>query len=81
MASADIRSMNEASERDPHNNNSYGTLVDRPYLQVDLPILDVNDFNERIIRGYDHSGWDNTLQGSNFLHPSISVPPRLLNTL
>ncbi len=53
MASADIRSMNEASERDPHNNNSYGTLVDRPYLQVDLPILDVNDFNERIIRGYE----------------------------
>ncbi len=53
MASADIRSMNEASDRDPHNNNSYGTLVDRPYLQVDLPILDVNDFNERIIRGYE----------------------------
>ncbi len=53
MASADIRSMNEANDRDPHNNNSYGTLVDRPYLQVDLPILDVNDFNERIIRGYE----------------------------
>ena len=53
MASADIRSMNEANDRDPHNNNSYGTLVDRPYVQVDLPILDVNDFNERIIRGYE----------------------------
>jgi pyruvate/2-oxoacid:ferredoxin oxidoreductase beta subunit/NAD-dependent dihydropyrimidine dehydrogenase PreA subunit len=46
-------SMNEANERDPFNNNSYGTLVDSGYKQVSLPVLDVNDFNERIIRGYE----------------------------
>ena len=46
-------SMNEASERDPFNNNCYGTLVDSPYKEVSLPILDVIDFNERIIRAYE----------------------------
>ncbi len=46
-------SMNEASERDPFNNNSYGTLVDQPYKRVSLSVLDVDDFNERIIRGYE----------------------------
>jgi pyruvate/2-oxoacid:ferredoxin oxidoreductase beta subunit/NAD-dependent dihydropyrimidine dehydrogenase PreA subunit len=46
-------SMNEANERDPFNNNSYGTLVDRGYKLVNLPVLDVLDFNERIIRGYE----------------------------
>jgi hypothetical protein len=46
-------SMNEANERDPFNNNSYGTLVDAPYKQIRLPVLDVNDFNDRIIRGYE----------------------------
>src|SRR5437870_8604332 len=46
-------SMNEANERDPFNNNSYGTLVDSKYKLVSLPILDVVDFNERIIRGYE----------------------------
>jgi pyruvate ferredoxin oxidoreductase beta subunit len=46
-------SMNEASERDPFNNNSYGTLVDGKYKLVNLPILDVVDFNERVIRGYE----------------------------
>lgn len=49
-------SMNEASERDPFNNNSFGTLVDRAYKLVNLPVLDVNDFNERVIRGYEE-GW------------------------
>src|SRR5262249_51308152 len=39
--------------RDPFNNNSYGTLVDSGYKPVSLPILDVVDFNERIIRGYE----------------------------
>jgi pyruvate ferredoxin oxidoreductase beta subunit len=48
-----LSSMNEANERDPFNNNSYGTLVDSGYRYVPLPILDVNDFNERIIRGYE----------------------------
>ena len=46
-------SMNEASDKDPFNNNSYGTLVDRAYKVVNLPVLDVHDFNERIIRGYE----------------------------
>src|SRR5919204_1219748 len=46
-------SMNEANERDPFNNNSYGTLVDQGYKLVSLPVLDVHDFNERIIRGYE----------------------------
>src|ERR671923_330052 len=46
-------SMNEATEKDPFNNNCYGTLVDSGYKLVHLPILDVNDFNERIIRGYE----------------------------
>jgi pyruvate/2-oxoacid:ferredoxin oxidoreductase beta subunit/NAD-dependent dihydropyrimidine dehydrogenase PreA subunit len=46
-------SMNEANERDPFNNNSYGTLVDSAYKVVSLPVLDVLDFNERIIRGYE----------------------------
>ena len=48
-----LPSMNEASERDPYNNNCYGTLVDTPYKQVTLPVLDVTDFNDRIIRGYE----------------------------
>lgn len=51
--------MNVASDRDPHNNNSYGTLVDSEYLRVELPVLDVDDFNDRIIARYeDGSGPD-----------------------
>jgi pyruvate/2-oxoacid:ferredoxin oxidoreductase beta subunit/NAD-dependent dihydropyrimidine dehydrogenase PreA subunit len=50
---SDNRSMNDANDRDPFNNNSYGTLVDSKYKLVKLPVLDVNDFNERIIRGYE----------------------------
>src|SRR5437763_2495791 len=46
-------SMNEASEKDPFNNNSFGTLVDSKYKLVSLPLLDVVDFNERVIRGYE----------------------------
>jgi pyruvate/2-oxoacid:ferredoxin oxidoreductase beta subunit/Pyruvate/2-oxoacid:ferredoxin oxidoreductase delta subunit len=46
-------SMNEAHEKDPFNNSSYGTLVDSGYKPVNLPVLDVIDFNERIIRGYE----------------------------
>lgn len=49
-------SMNQPSPRDPHNNNSYGTLTDREYVEVSLPILDVSDFNDRIIRGYEEGG-------------------------
>src|SRR5437660_7076894 len=46
-------SMSEANTRDTFNNNSYGTLVDGGYKLVNLPVLDVHDFNERIIRGYE----------------------------
>ena len=46
-------SMNEPHDQDPFNNSSYGTLVDSPYKLVSLPVLDVLDFNERIIRGYE----------------------------
>jgi pyruvate/2-oxoacid:ferredoxin oxidoreductase beta subunit/Pyruvate/2-oxoacid:ferredoxin oxidoreductase delta subunit len=46
-------SMNEANPKDPFNNNSYGTIVDSGYKLVSLPVLDVLDFNERIIRGYE----------------------------
>lgn len=46
-------SSNEASDRDPYNNSSYGTLVDSDYRYVSLPILDVNDFNNRVICGYE----------------------------
>ncbi len=54
MSTAESRpSMNQANERDPFNNNSYGTLVDREYVPVDLPILNVIDFNDRVIRAYE----------------------------
>jgi pyruvate/2-oxoacid:ferredoxin oxidoreductase beta subunit/NAD-dependent dihydropyrimidine dehydrogenase PreA subunit len=46
-------SMNRAHPRDPHNNSCYGTLVDSDYKTIALPVLDVLDFNERIIRGYE----------------------------
>lgn len=46
-------SMNEARPLDPHNNSCYGTLVDRDYRRISLPVLDVDDFNDRIIRGYE----------------------------
>ncbi|HRX82651.1 MAG TPA: 4Fe-4S binding protein, partial [Pirellulaceae bacterium] len=50
---SDNKSMNEANDRDPFNNNSYGTLVDSGYKKIKLPVLDVDDFNERIIRAYE----------------------------
>lgn len=54
MATAEITaSMNEASERDPYNNNSYGTLVDSPYKEINLPVLNVAEFNETVIRDYE----------------------------
>src|SRR5262245_41009085 len=52
-SAATLPSLNEASERDPFNNNCYGTLVDAPYTLISLPVLDVVDFNDRIIRGYE----------------------------
>ena len=54
MSTADLpKSMNEASKSDPYNNNSYGTLVDSGYRYVDLPVLDVSDFNDRVIQSYE----------------------------
>jgi len=65
-------SMNEANERDPHNNNSYGTLVDSGYKLISLPVLDVMDFNDRIIRGYEE-GW-----GEKDLPADLSVARSLI---
>jgi pyruvate/2-oxoacid:ferredoxin oxidoreductase beta subunit/NAD-dependent dihydropyrimidine dehydrogenase PreA subunit len=65
-------SMNEANERDPFNNNSYGTLLDSGYKKVSLPVLDVDDFNERIIRGYEE-GW-----GERDLPADLSVARSLI---
>ncbi len=53
VATATGPSLNDASEKDPFNNNCYGTTVDRKYKLVSLPVLDVTDFNERIVRGYE----------------------------
>jgi NAD-dependent dihydropyrimidine dehydrogenase PreA subunit len=65
-------SMNEANARDPFNNNSYGTLVDHDYKMVSLPVLDVLDFNERVIRGYEE-GW-----GERELPADLSVARSLI---
>jgi pyruvate/2-oxoacid:ferredoxin oxidoreductase beta subunit/NAD-dependent dihydropyrimidine dehydrogenase PreA subunit len=65
-------SMNDANERDPFNNNSYGTLLDSGYKKVSLPVLDVEDFNERIIRGYEE-GW-----GERDLPADLSVARSLI---
>jgi pyruvate/2-oxoacid:ferredoxin oxidoreductase beta subunit/Pyruvate/2-oxoacid:ferredoxin oxidoreductase delta subunit len=65
-------SMNDANERDPFNNNSYGTLVDQGYKTVSLPVLDVTDFNERIIRAYEE-GW-----GERDLPADLSVARSLI---
>jgi pyruvate ferredoxin oxidoreductase beta subunit len=65
-------SMNEANDKDPFNNNSYGTLVDGRYKLVSLPVLDVGDFNERVIRGYEE-GW-----GERDLPADLSVARSLI---
>ncbi len=54
-------SMNQANEHDPYNNSSYGTLVESGYREVSLPVLDVNDFNDRIIRAYEEGVAENAL--------------------
>ena len=64
-------SMNEASDKDPFNNNCYGTLVDRPYKPVSLPVLDVTDFNERIIRGYEEGYGESELPADLSLARSL----------
>jgi pyruvate ferredoxin oxidoreductase beta subunit len=71
-------SMNEASERDPFNNNCFGTLVDHPYKMVSLPVLDVRDFNERIIRGYEEGYGEKELPADLSLARSL-VPAGTAN--
>ena len=61
MATADKPSINEPNDRDPHNNNSYGTLVDSAPQGLELPVLNVEDFNERIIRSYESGGAEKSL--------------------
>src|SRR6476620_12513039 len=64
-------SLNDASEKDPFNNNCYGTLVDRPYKSVSLPVLDVADFNERIVRGYEEGYGESELPADLSLARSL----------
>ncbi len=64
-------SLNEASPRDPFNNNSYGTLVDAGYRTVKLPVLDVLDFNDRIIRGYEEGTGEKDLPAELSLARSL----------
>jgi ferredoxin len=63
--------MNAPSDKDPFNNNSYGTTVDRAYKLVSLPVLDVNDFNERIVRGYEEGYAENELPADLSLARSL----------
>src|SRR5262245_50375802 len=74
-----LPSLNEANERDPFNNNCYGTLVDSGYKLVDLPVLDVNDFNERIIRGYEEGYAEKKLPAD--LSVAVSLIPAGTATL
>src|SRR6516162_10834592 len=69
---AAVPSMNEANAKDPFNNNCYGTLVDQGYKLVNLPVLDVVDFNERIIRGYEEG------YGEKHLPADLSVARSLI---
>jgi pyruvate/2-oxoacid:ferredoxin oxidoreductase beta subunit/NAD-dependent dihydropyrimidine dehydrogenase PreA subunit len=69
-----LPSMNEANPRDPYNNNSYGTLVDAPYKLVSLPILDVVDFNERVIRGYEEGYGEKDLPADLPIARSLMAP-------
>ena len=72
MATVDKRpSMNEPNPRDPHNNNSYGTLVDQPYKSVELPILDVNEFNDHTIRAYEDGSASGNLPADRAVARSV----------
>src|SRR3954451_5793651 len=74
-----LPSMNEANAKDPFNNNSYGTLVDQGYKLVSLPVLDVVDFNERIIRGYEEGYGEKDLPDD--LSVALSLTPAGTATL
>src|SRR5437870_9147860 len=77
-ATATKPSMNDANERDPLNNNCYGTLTDSEYKLVSLPVLDVRDFNERIIRGYEEGYGEKELPADLSLARSL-VPAGTAN--
>ena len=62
MATIDKPSVNDPNDRDPHNNNSFGTLVDSAPEGLELPVLNVEDFNERIIRSYESGGAEKSLE-------------------
>jgi pyruvate ferredoxin oxidoreductase beta subunit len=64
-------SMNDAHEQDPYNNSCYGSLVDTPYKPITLPVLDVIDFNERIIRGYEEGSGEKELPADLTLARSL----------
>jgi pyruvate ferredoxin oxidoreductase beta subunit len=70
-AAAPKPSMNEAHEQDPYNNSCYGSIVDTPYKLVNLPVLDVLDFNERIIRGYEEGTGEKELPADLSLARSL----------
>src|SRR5215813_4057427 len=67
-------SLNEASDKDPFNNNYYGTTVDRAYKLVSMPVLDVHNFNERIIRGYEEGYGESQLPADLSVARSL-IPP------
>src|SRR5947207_648609 len=74
----DLPSLNQPTERDPLNNNCYGTLTDSEYKLVSLPVLDVRDFNERIIRGYEEGYGEKELPADLSLARSL-VPAGTAN--
>src|SRR5579883_1983715 len=71
LAAPPQHSMNEAHEQDPFNNSCYGSLVDTPYKLVNLPVLDVIDFNERIIRSYEDGSAEKELPADLSLARSL----------
>jgi pyruvate ferredoxin oxidoreductase beta subunit len=71
-------SMNGPHDKDPFNNSCYGTLVDSHYKLINLPVLDVSDFNERIIRGYEEGYGEKDLPADLSLARSL-VPAGTAN--
>ena len=66
-----LPSLNEASDGDPFNTNSNGTIVDSGYKQASLPVLDIIDFNERILRGYEDGTAEKSLPADLSLARSL----------
>src|SRR5688572_733530 len=64
-------SMNDATAHDPFNNNSYGTLVDQPYKLVQLPVLNVSQLNECVVREYEEGDADAVLPADHAIARSL----------